>query len=109
MDILTNFLGHDIRTYIEYYRLPEESLQVAKMYTIVYPWYLSTFIAEFLGLMDKDASTFQLLDFSKHVKVEVAVDVKKLIPKRELISTKLNMFVVCFFQFNKWYWREIEK
>lgn len=68
LDILTNFLGHDIRTYIEYYRLPEESLQVAKMYTIVYPWYLSTFIAEFLGLMDKDASTFQLLDFSKHVK-----------------------------------------
>lgn len=109
LDILTNFLGHDIRTHREYYRLPEESLQVSKMYTIVYPWYLPTFIAEFLGLMDEDASTFQLLDFRKHVKEEVAVDVKKLIPKRELFSTKLNMFVVCFFQFEKWYWREIEK
>lgn len=68
LDTLANYLGHDIRTHRQYYRLPEESLQVAKMYTIVYPWYLSTFNAEFLGLMDKDASTFQLLDFSKHVK-----------------------------------------
>lgn len=36
LDILANFLGHDIRTHREYYRLPEESLQVAKMSKLLF-------------------------------------------------------------------------
>ena len=36
MDILANFLGHDIRTHREYYRLPEESIQVAKMSKLLF-------------------------------------------------------------------------
>lgn len=31
LDILANFLGHDIRVHREFYRLPEETLQVAKV------------------------------------------------------------------------------
>ena len=31
MDMLATFLGHDIRIHREYYRLPEETLQVAKV------------------------------------------------------------------------------
>nr|XP_022307366.1 uncharacterized protein LOC111113406 [Crassostrea virginica] len=36
LDILANFLGHDIRTHREYYRLPEESIQVAKMSKLLF-------------------------------------------------------------------------
>lgn len=36
LDILANFLGHDIRTHREYYRLPEESLQVSKMSKLLF-------------------------------------------------------------------------
>lgn len=40
--------------------------------------------------MAEDASTFQLLDFSKKVEEEeVTVDVKKLIPKRKLVLNKI--------------------
>jgi len=31
LDLLANFLGHDIRVHREYYRLPEQTLQVAKV------------------------------------------------------------------------------
>ena len=31
LDILATFMGHDIRTHREYYRLPDSSLQVAKL------------------------------------------------------------------------------
>ncbi len=31
LDILANFLGHDIRVHREFYRLPEETIQVAKV------------------------------------------------------------------------------
>jgi len=31
LDLLARFLGHDIRTHREYYRLPEDTLQVAKV------------------------------------------------------------------------------
>ena len=31
LDILANFLGHDIRVHREYYRIPQETLQVAKV------------------------------------------------------------------------------
>ena len=31
MDILASFLGHDIRVHRQYYRLPEQTLQVAKV------------------------------------------------------------------------------
>ncbi len=31
LDILARFLGHDIRVHREYYRLPDQTLQVAKV------------------------------------------------------------------------------
>ena len=31
LDIVANFLGHDIRTHREYYRLPTSTIQVAKV------------------------------------------------------------------------------
>ena len=31
LDLLANFLGHDIRIHREFYRLPEETLQMAKV------------------------------------------------------------------------------
>ena len=31
LDLLAGFLGHDIRTHREYYRLPDSTLQVAKL------------------------------------------------------------------------------
>jgi len=30
-DVLAQFLGHDIRTHREYYRLPNETMQLAKL------------------------------------------------------------------------------
>lgn len=40
--------------------------------------------------MAEDSSTFELLDFSKKVEEEeVTVDVKTLIPKRELVLNKI--------------------
>jgi hypothetical protein len=35
MDIVANFMGHDIRVHREYYRLPEETLQMAKVSKIL--------------------------------------------------------------------------
>lgn len=35
MDTLANFLGHDIRVHREYYRLPEGTLQLAKVSKIL--------------------------------------------------------------------------
>lgn len=31
LDVLAQFLGHDIRTHREYYRLPNETMQLAKL------------------------------------------------------------------------------
>jgi len=31
LDLLANFLGHDVRVHREFYRLPEQTLQVAKV------------------------------------------------------------------------------
>ena len=31
LDVLANFLGHDIRTHRQYYRLPESTMQIAKV------------------------------------------------------------------------------
>lgn len=36
LDILASFMGHDIRIHREYYRLPQESLQVAKVSRILF-------------------------------------------------------------------------
>ena len=35
LDLLARFLGHDIRVHREYYRLPDETLQVAKVSKIL--------------------------------------------------------------------------
>ena len=35
LDVLANFMGHDIRVHREYYRLPENTLQTAKVAKIL--------------------------------------------------------------------------
>lgn len=53
-------------------------------------FYHNFVFTEFFGLMAEDASTFQLLDFSKQVEEEeVTVDVHRLIPKRKLVLNKI--------------------
>jgi hypothetical protein len=36
LDIIAKFMGHDIRTHREYYRLPEDSLQMAKVSKLLF-------------------------------------------------------------------------
>ena len=56
LDILANFLGHDVRTHRQYYRLPESTIQVAKVSKVL----LKIERGELKGLAGKSLEDVQL-------------------------------------------------
>lgn len=56
LDILASFLGHDIRTHRQYYRLPEETLQIAKVSKVL----LKTERGDIQGLSGRSLEEIEL-------------------------------------------------
>ena len=59
LDLLASFMGHDIRVHREYYRLPEESMQVAKVTKLL----LAVESGEMACLKDQDLKNVDVTDW----------------------------------------------
>ncbi|XP_041474303.1 uncharacterized protein LOC121423085 [Lytechinus variegatus] len=71
MDILANFLGHDIRVHREYYRLPEETIQIAKVSKIL----LSIENGNLQNLTGRNLDDIELLDDEGNCSSKIVITV----------------------------------
>ena len=61
LDVIANFLGHDIKTHREYYRLPESTVQVAKVSKLL----LSVEKGNYLNIKGKSLDEIDVEDEGK--------------------------------------------